>query len=455
MNPSLQISQPPTDSLPSRRALEFDTSKEGKIVIEIRQQPWDWQRIRQLFDEVSSLSTNRKTTDSKNQDSEIKSLAKQLYPYMPDGKDALRTIRNNAKRYVRMAYRSRKPEAREALRPYVLQLEALGLAAGQKLAAIFCESNWRNWDLRAYRFYEELLLNLGKFRRVHFVTLTFSGDPTYKSVRRLLKDFTGNHLYRQGFESVEVVAFHPEKDTLGRLHVHLLLWSKWERSLQAEKTAIEGIFDAVKHAKRGIGFTDYRPVSGAAEILRASAYMALNYSRTLRIAKGPNNPIPKGSRLISRPENCLPGQAWAKVGKTTLITPSTTAWRKAVSRYADVHGRSTTGDRRWIWRERRHIREYLEPEEWCECSVTGLDGYTYRVREPDVDCFGNEVYRLESEDGRSFYTTVQTLEELAALQILPNALPKNSLLDFTTGKTANCLEMLGMYARMEKDFYFE
>jgi hypothetical protein len=183
--------------------------------------------------------------------------------------------------------------------------------------------------------------------------------------------------------------------------------------------------------------------------------MALNYSRTLRLAKGPDNQIPKGARILSRPQNCLPGQAWTSTGKITLVTPATTAWRKAVSRYADVHGRSTTGDRRWIWRERRLIREFLEPEEWWECSVTGLDGYTYRVREPDVDCYGNDVYRLESEDGRSFYPTVQTLEELAALQILPNALPKNSSLDFTTGETANCLEILGMYARMKKVFYFD
>lgn len=446
MPPSAQITQPPTDSPPTRRELEFDPSKEGKIVIEVRQQPWDWQRIRQLFDEVLPLSTNRQTTDSKAPKEVVESLAKQLYPYLPKGKNELRTIRTNAKRFGEMAHRSRNLEARDALRPYVMGLAALSLAAGQKLAAIFCEANWRNWDLRAYRFFQELQLNLIKLRRIHFVTLTFTGDPTYQRVRDLLKDFTGNQLYRQGFESVEVVCFHPENDLPGRLHVHLLLWSKCQRSRQAETTAIEEILAATARAGRGIGFTDCRPVSGATEILKVSAYMALNYSRTLRIAKGPNNPIPKGAHVLSRPQNCLPGQAWAKVGKVTLITPATTAWRKAVSRYAAARGRSTTGDRRWIWPERRHIREYLEPEEWEECSVTGLDGYTYHIREPNEDRFGTEVYRLESEDGRSFYPTVETLEKLAALQILPNTLPKDNSLDFTTGTTANWLEMLGLDA---------
>lgn len=453
---SLQIFPTETVSPSTQRAAKFDACKEGKIGVEIHEIPWDWLRIRPLLDEILSLSTKRETTDSEDPNTEIKTLAKQLYGYMPNGKGALRTIRTNAKRYLQMARRSRKPEAREILRPYALRLEALVLAAGQKLAAIFCEANWRNWDPRAFRFYQELQINLGKLRRMHFLTLTFTGDPTYNRVGELLKDFTGNHLYRDEFESVEVVAFHPENDSPGRLHVHLLFWSKCQtRSPQAEKSAIERILKAVASTRRGIGFTDYRTVSGVTEILKVSAYMALNYSRTLKMAKGASNPIPKSARILRPPQNCLPGQVWVKVGKIALVTPATMAWRKAVSSYAAVRGRSVAGDRRWIWRERRLIREYLEPEEWCDCSLVGLDGYIYRIREPRKDPLGNEVYRVESEDGRSYFLTERALEDLAALQVFPNALPKNNNLDFTTGKTANCYEMLGMYARMEKNFFFE
>ncbi len=340
--------------------------------------------------------TERKTTDSKDPSDEIQSLAKQLYPYLPNGKGELRTIRTNAKRYFKMAYKSRKPAARDALRPYALQLEALVLAAGQKLAAIFCEANWRNWDLRAYRFYQELQLNLGKLKRVHFVTLTFGGNPTYSRIRELLKDLTGNTLYREGFESVEIVAFHPDKKNPGRMHVHLLFWSKCQtRSRQAETAAIERIQAAISRPTSRFGFTEYRPVLGVKEILKVSAYMALNYSRTLKVAKGEHNPIPKGSRVVSRPQNCLPGQAWVKVGKSTLVTPAKTAWRKAVSCYAAARGRSTTGDRRWIWRERRLIREFLEPEEWWESSFTGLDGYRESMCQmlhfQDV-CYADQVW---------------------------------------------------------------
>ncbi len=445
-----------TTSLPlSRHEVGFIACKKRETGIEVRELRWNWLRIRQLLDEVFPLSTEWQTTDSTRANNDILSLAKQLYPYLPNGKGALRAIRDNSRRYAKMADRSRKKEAREALKPYRWQIDALVLAAGQKLAAIFCEANRQNWDPRAYQFFQELQLNLGKIRRLHFVTLTFSGNPTYKEVRKLLKDFTGNHLYRGGFESVEVVAFHPDSDNPGRLHVHLLIWSKYQnRSLQSQKNAIDDIRKAVARAKRGVGFTDYKAVTGVAEILKVSAYMALNYSRTLKQTKGDNNPIPKGARVISPPQNCLPGKTWVKVRKTTLVTPAKTAWRKAVSRYAEASERTTEGDRRWIWRERRLIREFLEPEEWWESSFTGLDGFTYRVREPTQDYYGNEVYRVESEDGRSFYLMDEALEELAALQVVANALPKDNTLDFTTGKTANCYEMLGMYARMSKPVYF-
>lgn len=280
------------------------------------------------------------------------------------------------------------------------------------------------------------------------MTLTFTGDPTYKRVRELLKDVTGNHLYRQGFESVEITAFHPEDNLPGRLHVHLLFWSKQPRSLRAERTVIDQFRTAVGRAQRGIGFTDHQEALGPAAILGVAAYMAWNYSRTLQQAKGPGNPIPKGARVLSRPQQVLPGQAWLSTGKISLVTPSTTAWRKAVSRYAAAHGRSPAGDRRWIWRERRNIREYLEPETWWEASVTGLDGHTYRVIPAGEDHCGEETYLIASEERGGFYLTESGLEELAKLQVASGALPKNDQLDLTTGMTANCYEVLGMLAFM-------
>jgi len=434
----------------SSRIIEFDASGEGKIGPEIHTEDWDWPGILRLFDEVLPLSAKKETTDSNDPNAQHKSMARSLYPYLPNGQGDLRTIRKNAKKYYRLAKRSPTPETREALSLYRRQLEALALAARQKLSVVCCQVNKRNWDKRAYRFYQELQLNLGKFRQIHFLTLTFTGDLNYKEVRKLLKDFTGNHLYRNDFESVEIVAFHPSPDAPGRLHVHLLAWSKHPRSLRDEKKALTELFSAVKRAKRGIGFTNCKSVSGVAEVLKTAAYLAFNYSQTVKLAKGPENPIPKGARLLSRPQSVLPGQAWKSVGKIALVTPSTTEWRKAVARFAEVHGLSPAGDRRWIWWRRRSIRRYLEPETWWEASVTGLDGYTYRVIPAGEDHFGNETYLLSSDERGGFYLTDHGLRELANFEVMAEAVPKNSKLDLTTGETANCYEVLGFYALVKK-----
>ena len=106
------------------------------------------------------------------------------------------------------------------------------------------------------------------------------------------------------------------------------------------------------------------------------------------------------------------------------MTPATTAWRRAVDSYAKITGRSSAGDRRWVWRKRRHVRQFLKPDGWWECSITGLDGYTYRIGEPNVDHLGNQTYLLTSEDGRGFYLLEDALEDLAKLQIMPGALTK-------------------------------
>lgn len=114
-------------------------------------------------------------------------------------------------------------------------------------------------------------------------------------------------------------------------------------------------------------------------------------------------------------------------------------------RYSAVHGRSPEDDRRWIWRERRLIREYIEPEPWSDASVTGLDGYTYRVTPEGEDHLGNETYRLSSDERGTFFLTEHGLEELAKLQAIPGVFSKNEGLDLTTGETAFCYEVLGFY----------
>lgn len=437
--------------------VEFDTATDGKITIEILRESWDWPRVKQLLDDVSSLSNDSKTTDSiignqhirESVKEAVEEMAQRICPLLPGGKGDLQEILASAKRWALDARRG-SPEAKAVLKGYRLLFRALALAVRYRLAEIFCKANRRNWDKRALKFYQELQFNLGKFRRLHFLTLTFTGDPTYERVCALLKDVTGNHLYRHGFESVAVVAFHPEEENQhGRIHVHMLCWSKQARSLSEEKSAIEGIRVAVSQSGRGIGFTTYSVASGAAEILKVSAYLALNYSLTLKQPRVPGNPIPKGAHVLRPPQNSLPGVKWLRLGKFALVTRATADWRRAVSRYAAATGRQLGGDLRWIWRERRRIRAYLEPSGCFEVGLTGLDGYTYRVIPEDPDHLGEEIYRLSSDERGDFYLTHSALEDLAAFQIAPGALTKNPHYDLTTGKTANCLEVLGMKGFLE------
>jgi len=453
MEISLETSRHSPNPSPTWIPAEFDTSTEEKITIEILRESWDWARVKQLLDGVSSLSTYSKTTDS-NIDNKplrilvkeaVEDMARRICPLLPGGKGDLKEILASAKEWTLKARRG-SPEAKAVLKTYVLQFMALALAVRYRLAEIFCRPNWRNWDKRAYRFYKELQYNLGKFRRVHFLTLTFTGNPDYERVCKLLKGVTGNRLYRQDFESVEVVAFHPEEGQHGRLHVHMLAWSKHVRSLSEEKSAIEEVLAATSQAGQGIGFTDYRVASGAAEILNVSAYMALNYSLTLKQPKGSENPIPKSKHVLRPPQFSLPGVKWIRVGKISLVNRATTEWRQAVSRYAAATGRPVGGDLRWIWRERRRIRAYLEPLRCWKVGVTGLDGYTYLVTREEPDYHGEEFYRLSSDERDDFFLTESALEELAAFQVEPGALPKNPRADLTTGKVANVYEVLGMTA---------
>ena len=435
-----------SESPPPVQTVLFATPTSGIPIKVTRQDTWEWPQIKGLLDDASLSTTNSKTTDS---NTEMRGFMGTLYSLLPDGKANLREIRDNAKRYFRSADRGR-PEAKAVLKPYKRQLRSLVWAVRQKLAVIFCMPNQRNWDKRAFALFTDLQMHLGRLPRAYFLTLTFAGTVTYKSVRKRLGSLTRNSLYREGFESVDVVAFHSERNE-GRLHVHLMIWSKQCRSLSDEKAALERCKEGMTRPRSGIGITDCQRVSGAEEFIRTAAYMAWNYHQTISLPKGPNNPIPKGARVLSVPKEVQPGTKWARTGKFSFVTPATTAWRRAVAKYAESKGRHPDCDRRWIWRERRKIREYLEPVGWWNVCVTGLDGHTYRVIAAEEDCEGNETYLVSSDRRGSFYLTETGLKELAKLEVWPGCLPKNDRLDLTTGKLAYWYEVFGMHAFMRHE----
>lgn len=416
--------------MPNR--IQWATGSVAKPIEVTTQNSWGWPQIQHLLDEVL-LSDRLETTDS------LDSSIQKLYGFLPEGKQKLRRLKNNAKRYYRMG--GIGGSAREEVAPYRKRLKALVWAVRIKLSAVLTAPNPHKWHKRAYGFYLALQHNLGTNRRLHFLTITFPDNPTYGEVRRRFRGITKNLLYRKGFESVDVVAFHPRPGKTPRIHAHLLVWSREQRSYHAEKVARGRVKIALHEGRYGVGFVQ---LSEVRDFLKTAAYMAWNYDTSLRLNKGDNNPLPKGARLASAPKEVHPGQKWKRTGKFSFHTPQMQAWRAAVGRYAAATGKTTEGNWQWIWRERHRIYAHLRPEEWHRASVTGLDGYTYRVIPYDEDIMGHETYLLDNDKRGGFILTEHGLAELGRYDAASGALRKNDLHDLTTGEHACWYEVWGL-----------
>lgn len=217
----------------------------------------------------------------------------------------------------------------------------------------------------------------------------------------------------------------------GRLHAHLLFWSGTDRSARAEKRSIESVKRALADNAYGVGFSDLDKVGS---LPAAAAYMAWNFDRTIKLSKGPHNPVPKGARVFSVPRNLTQGRRWSKTGKFSFHCPAHAAFRAAVARFASDQGCAEDGEWGWIWRQRRRIREGIGGEPWIPPSVTGMDGITYHVAAYDLDAVDEESCLLGCPPrDRAFVLTEPALEELGMREIIAGSLEENPGLDPTTG----------------------
>lgn len=76
--------------------------------------------------------------------------------------------------------------------------------------------------------------------------------------------------------------------------------------------------------------------------------------------------------------------------------------------------------------------------------MTGLDGYTYHVIPYGEDAVGNETYLLSSEERGGFVLTEHGLQVVGKFEVMCETLPKNDLLDLTTGEHACWMEVWGL-----------
>lgn len=244
----------------------------------------------------------------------------ELYGFLPQGKTELRRIRDNGKRYYRDAAWGR-PEAREILRPYRQQLRALVWAARMKLGSLHCRPNQQEWHKRAYGFFLALQNNLARLRRLHFLTITYPDPISYTRVRDSLRGVTRNLLFRAGLESVDVIAFHPAEGHPGRLHVHMLVWSREPRTAQAEATALRSVEVALQAGAYSVGRVKLKRVIGSQSFLRTAAYMAFNYQPDPKALQRRPQPYSSACKTSQKPARSSPKSPVGKNRKILLRHP--------------------------------------------------------------------------------------------------------------------------------------
>ena len=408
-----------------RRTIQFQASNPFPFPTN----QWSWIQIRGLLNANPALFTIRQTSVS------ILQYAEELYGVLPQGKEELRRLRDNAKQLHKQAHGG-NIQARNTLRPYRLAIRSLIWSCRMKLGTLFTTPNPNQWSKKGYGLYLDIQKNLGKTKRVFFLTLTFRTQQNFQDAREKLRGFTKNVLNREGFWSLAVVAYHPpqESNRVARLHAHLLVWPKDERGAYHHTKARQKVEAAMKKGRYGIGLETMRLVSGLEDFLRTAAYVAFNYDSTVRLDRNFANPIPKAGRILSTPQEVHPGKRWERCKCVSFVTPSTVAWRKAVNEYAQLHGYSMTGNHQWIWRRRRSIRMLLQKEKWRVATVTGLDGRAYRVVPYGGMTPEDEWYLMTNDERGSFIVDEKCVELLGKLDGLPGSLPLNDRLDPVSGQ---------------------
>lgn len=404
---------------------------------------WNWPQIRQFLHEHLLSNTGEETTQSNLPN------PWQLYGVLPASMGELKELQGKAKELYQRSYWQGTLRDREALRPYRSALRVLIWATRYKRGVLATLPNPRGWHERAYNFYRDLQKNLGKNRRVYSLTVTFRHRHSYESYRTGMQRFIQNTLKRLGFEAVSVTGYHPKEqcelpgNNEPRLHAHLLIWpseGQNGRSLQCALTRLERILDSGRH---GMGqHTKPRHCTDTKSLLKAAAYLAYNYSRSLRLVRGiSSNLIPKSARLVRVPQFLRAGVRWRKA-VTRPTTPEKEAWRAATRRYAVEMGYSMSGRQTWKWSHRYAIRMRMQPQQYRTASVTGLDGITYRVEPYGQDGDGDELYLLSNGDRGGFVVLAEDLEALGKMGARPGLVFRNSRFDLVHGRHAYWLEQI-------------
>jgi len=411
--------------------------------LQLYDRTWDWLRIRQFLHEHVLSNTAEETSQSNLPNPE------ELFGFLPPSMGELKQLQSRAKELYQLAYWQGSAQNREALRPYRSALRILIWATRYKRGVLATLPNQRGWHERADKLYRDLQRNLGKNLQVYSMTVTFRRRLSYKTYQTRMQRFIQNTLKRLGFECVSVTGYHQKEQwelrgqNEPRLHAHLLIWpshAQDARSLQNALTRLGRILDKRRH---GIGeHTKPRRCAGTKGFLKAAAYLAYNYSRSLRLVRGiSSNLIPNGARLVRVPQFVCAAVRWRKA-VTTPTTPAKEAWRAATRCYAKAMGYNLHGRQTWKWSHRHAIRARTQTQRYRTATVTGLDGITYLVEPYGQDSDGDELYLLTNKARGGFVILAHDLEILGKLGARCGLIYRNSRFDLVHGKHAYWLDQI-------------
>lgn len=452
----METTTPPQNPPPAISKKKFDFQESTRTTGIPVDDSWNWPAILKLVTDADALFTIKTTTFGKSgkslsakrkksscrdpRETRQEALHDYYYGKLPWAEGTLTEIIDSLCGWLT----SRDRKVRSAVAPVREDLRVLLYAARLRLAEYMCRPNPQKWKKKAWAYFQELQINLGKVERLYFLTYTFRAGTTFDKVSAAAKAFAKDYLWANGFGSTGTIARHDSSKKEGIFHVHLLVWSLAERTLSEENKAMKKIENALEKNRCGIGrHLCLRVKEGRTGFAKVAAYIAWNYHEALGLPRGEGKSVPKGVRMLRRSTWARKGVKWQKTGAFSLETPARVAYRRAVAKYAAATGKSAGGNWSWIWRERKKIREYLEPEKPLGATITGADGYTYQVRVWPRDHEHQENYLISSPE-RGFEMTPHGLKEIAKFMLMPGAYEEMPGFDPTTGRTSYWVRILGL-----------
>lgn len=445
--PALEMIKSVESSAERKEISSMPPESARRVEFEIRppvsraETPWEWMqgvfdrefptpRWKRIFLSYLYLIIKSVPSSSNHDKSKV------LYRHLPKAVGELQRLRRDVMDCLQWSRKSRL-STRLLTGGYIEDITSLIASINIKIANQLTNPNLNGWDERACVLFVEIQHNLSEVRPLYFATITFAEALDFQAVSSRLTDLRDNTLRRAGFQSVGVISYHamtPDdyrrarygrdrcKARERRLHVHLLFWPDRTADRDHVCRGLKSLRHALDRGRHGVGYYRISKIKGMLDFMKRAAYLAYNYSVSLKYQRGNEwNPIPSGGKLLRLPKNDRRVRRWRR-RQDKRISTSQRAWEKAVAKYAERMAYDCRGF--WIKQYADRIQELVEPEEWQDPKVNGLDGFEYLIS-PVPPSGKEQRYELRNPARSRWMISEEELKELGKLEVYPGALPCN------------------------------